>query len=376
MNKTYCNIIKKGLFVSHRGVGLCCVNPYKNPIKPSEFWHGTVRSKAVDDMSNGNTVKGCDECYANEKNNNTSMRLKYNIYNETPSRDLPTMVDLDFSNLCNLKCIMCSPGRSSELAKDRGDPNNGVRSISLDLIDDLVSISDNIQHMTIQGGEASVMKEYSYYFECLDQKNMLRNIDLQVITNATNVNMKFYRLLERFKSVRLSVSVDAFGKANNYIRWPSKFEQIEKNLIKMRELRNSVKVEIYNSLNILSMFDYHNFLTWCKKIESLYSKKDKYFGVIPLKVVDPVQWSPLVAPEKLKNKFIKDVKQLLQMHTLSHNSNFKTEMMILLNTIQKTKPNPQATILLNSSIEKLDSKRKVKITEFVPDFYQYIQKSQ
>ena len=372
MNSTYCNIIKKGLFVSHRGVGFCCINPYKHEIKPSEFWHGEIRAKAVDAMSKSNPVEGCDKCYANEKNNATSMRLAYNIYDDTPSKDLPTMVDLDFSNLCNLKCIMCNPARSSEWAKDRGDPNNGVKSISSDLIDDLVSISDHIQNMTIQGGEPSVMKEYEYYFECLDKKNILGNIDLQVITNATNVNTKFYKLIEKFKSVRLSVSVDAFGKANNYIRWPSNFEQIEKNLIKMRELRNSVKVEINNTLNVLSMFDYYNFLTWCKKIETLYSEKGKYFGVVPLKVVDPLQWSPLQAPENLKSKFIKDVRRFIQDNDLTHNSKFKTEMTILLNTIQKTKSIPRASNLLKSSIEKLDSKRNVKITEFVPEFYQYI----
>ena len=376
MNSTYCNIIKKGLFVSHRGVAFCCVNPDKQAMKPSEFWYGKDRAKALDAMSNANPVKGCDQCYADEKNKNTSVRLSYDIYDGIPSKDLPTMVDLDFSNFCNLKCIMCNPKRSSEWAKEKGWPNNGVNSISLDLIDDLVSISDEIQQITIQGGEATVTKEYEYYFECLDQKNILGNIDLQVITNATNVNMKFYRLLERFKSVRLSVSVDAFGKANDYIRWPSKFERIEKNLIKMRELRNSVKVEIYNSLNMLSMFDYYDFLTWCKKIETLYSAEGKYFGVIPLKVVNPIQWSPLQAPENLKSKFIKDVRRFLKENDLIHNSRFKTEMTLLLNTIQKTKSIPRAINLLQSSIEKLDSKRKVKITEFVPDFYQYIQKSQ
>jgi len=372
MNNTYCNLIKKGLFVSHRGVGLCCINPDKHQMKPSEFWTSQERAKALNDMLNGQYVKGCDKCYANEKNNTPSSRLFYNSYNDTPSKDLPTMVDLDFSNFCNLKCLMCTPVRSSELAKDRGDPNNGIKSISMDLIDDLVSISDHIEKMTIQGGEPSIMKEYEYYFDCLYKKNISRNIDLQVITNATNVNTKFYKLLEGFKSVRLSVSIDAFGKANNYIRWPSNFEQIEKNLIKMSELKNNVKVEILNSLNVLSMFNYYDFLTWCKKIEVLYSKKGKYFGVVPMKVVEPIQWSPFTAPKLLQEKFIKDVKQFINTDNLTHNFNFKTEIMILMLRIQKTKPNPQAIDLLKSSIRKLDSQRKSKISDFIPDFHQYV----
>ena len=81
MNSTYCNIIKKGLFVSHRGVAFCCVNPDKQAMKPSEFWYGKDRAKALDAMSNANPVKGCDQCYADEKNKNTSVRLsKHNIF--------------------------------------------------------------------------------------------------------------------------------------------------------------------------------------------------------------------------------------------------------------------------------------------------------
>jgi uncharacterized Fe-S cluster-containing radical SAM superfamily protein len=267
---------------------------------------------------------------------------------------------------------MCNPVRSSELGKDRGYPNNGIKSISMDLIDDLVSISDNIEQMTIQGGEPSIMKEYEYYFEHLDRKNILGNINLQVITNATNVNTKFYKLLEGFKSVRLSVSVDAFGKANNYIRWPSNFEQIEKNLVKMRELRNNVKVEILNSLNVLSMFNYHDFLSWCKKMESLYSEKNRPFSVVPMKVVFPVQWSPFIAPRSLKDRFTNDVKKFIQKDSLTHNFNFKTEIMMLMNRIQKTETNQQAIDLMKSSVKALDTKRNTKITNYIPDFYKYI----
>jgi len=372
MNNTYCNIIKKGMFVSHRGVSLCCINPDKHQIKPSVFWHGDVRATALDKMFKGDSVKGCDHCYANEKNNTPSSRLFYKTYEDTPSRDLPTIIDIDFSNLCNLKCIMCSHDRSSQWAKDLGHPNNGIRTVSMDLIDDLVTISDNIEQMTIQGGEPSIMKEYEYYFECLNDNNLLGNIDLQVITNATNVNTKFYKLLEKFKSVRLSVSVDAFGKANNYIRWPSDFNQIEKNLIMMSELRNNVKVEILNSLNVLSMFNYDEFLVWCRKIESVYGKKSKYFGIVPMKVVNPIQWSPFIAPELLKYKFCRDVKQFIKSDNLTHNSNFKTEIMMLMNRIYKANEDPKAIDLLKRSVDELNTQRKTKITEYIPEFHKYI----
>lgn len=368
MNKSYCNIIKKGLFVSHRGMSLCCINPDRHQITPSEFWYGNIRKNALDLMSQQQKVKGCDICYKNEEKNTPSSRIFYNSYNSIIAKDLPTMIDLDFSNFCNLKCIMCGAARSSEWAKDLG---KGISAISKETIDDLVSISDDLIEITIHGGEPSIMKEYEYYFNLLDSKNIIKNINLQVITNATNINNKFYTLLEKFKSVRLSVSIDAFGKANDYVRWPSHFNQIEKNLIKMSELKNTVRVEILNSLNILSLFNYKDFLLWCKKIENIYIQKEKYFGLVPMKVVDPVKYSPFIAPEELKEKYINDVRDFLNNENLKGNSNFKTEILMIVQRLKNSSENKDATEQLKLSIKKLDEQRKSKVTDYIPEFYNY-----
>ena len=368
-NKTYCNIIKKGLFVSHQGVSLCCINPDKHQIKPSEFWYGDVRKLALQNMEQDQKVKGCDLCYNNEEKKTPSSRIFYNSYKNIASKNLPTMLDLDFSNFCNLKCVMCSATRSSEWAKDRG---RGISSISKEVIDDLFTISNDVVQITIQGGEPSIMKEYEYYFELLDNNRITKNIDLQVITNATNINKKFYTLLEKFKSVRLSVSIDAFGSANNYIRWPSHFDQIEKNLIKLSDLKNTVQVEILNSLNILSMFNYKEFLFWCKKIEKIYTEKDKYFGVVPMKVISPVKYSPFTATVELKEKFSNDVKEFLNVENLKHNSNFKTEILMILHSLKNSNTDGDALIKLKTNIKQLDAQRGSDITKFIPNFYEYI----
>jgi len=357
------------MFVSHQGVSLCCINPDKHQITPSEFWFGTVRKTALLNMELENKVKGCDLCYNNEEKNTPSSRMFYNSYENTESKDLPTMLDLDFSNFCNLKCVMCNSTRSSEWAKDQGKE---VSTISKELIDDLFKISNDVTEITIQGGEPSIMKEYEYYFELLYNNKIIKNINLQVITNATNINNKFYTLLGKFKSVRLSVSVDAFGKANDYIRWPSHFNQIEKNLIKMSDLKNTVKVEILNSLNILSMFDYDKFLFWCKKIEKIYTEKNKYFGLVPMKVIRPIEYSPFIAPILLKEKFIQDVKNFLNVENLKHNSNFKTEILMILHRLKNSNTNNEAIIKLKTSIQQLDKQRGSDIRKFISNFYNYI----
>ena len=363
------------MFVSHQGISLCCVNHDKyNNIKPSEFWEGNVRKDALSDMNNRHEVKGCDGCYKTESKKMPSARTFANGYDSLPVKRLPTMLDLDLSNFCNLKCVMCNSGRSSEWAKEQGKrkETNGISSISLDLIDDLANVSEDLQHLTIQGGEPTIMKEYEYYFSLLSQKGLIKNIDLMIITNATNVNKRFYDLLTEFKSVRLSISIDAYGLANDYIRWPSKFTQIEKNLIEISDLPTNVHVELFNSLNVLSMFNYYDFLKWCKKIESIFESKGKRFKIVPMKVQDPKRYSPFLAPLKLKEKFINDVKMFMKDENLTHNSNWKTEMMIILKQIHTASVDKESMTKLKATVQELDHKRNKKITNYIPDFHDYI----
>lgn len=369
MTNKFCNIIQKSLFASHYGIGICCLSKKYSNVTPSEFWKGQVRKDALAQMHSNKPVYGCDVCYTTEKKKMPSSRNFAKTYDRLPSGNLPTMLDVDFSNFCNLKCVMCNAVRSSEWAKDKGLP---VSKISYDLIDDLISISDDVRHLTVQGGEPSIMPEYEYFFNKLDNKGIAQQIDVQIITNATNVNKRFYGLLSKFKSVRLSVSVDAYGTANDYIRWPSKFSQVTKNIQSMSDLPGNVQVDILNALNILSMFNYDKFLEWCKGIEHLFESKGKILRIVPMKVQNPKAYSPFSAPLELKEKFSNDVRKFMSGNTLTHNSNWKAEMMIILRSIKESPVDYQAIQDLKDKIVDLDSKRNKSVTNFIPDFHKYI----
>ena len=370
MPDTFCNHIQKSLFVSHQGVGICCVGPnkYRN-VSPLGFWKGQVRKDALTQMHSNKPVNGCDICYKTEEKKLPSTRNYAKSYDRLPTSELPTMLDVDFSNFCNLKCVMCSATRSSEWAKEKGLP---VSKISYDMIDDLISISDHVQQLTVQGGEPSIMPEYEYFFKKLNDKGIAQQIDVQIITNATNINKRFYDLLEKFKNVRLSVSVDAYGTANDYIRWPSKFSQITKNMQAISDLPSNIQVDVLNSLNMLSMFNYDKFLEWCGKMEKLFESKGKILRIVPMKVQNPKAYSPFSAPLQLKEKFCNDVGKFMAENTLTHNSNWKLEMMLMLRSIKESPVDNQAISQLIEKVQELDMKRQRRIYDFIPDFYDYL----
>lgn len=367
-------MIQNGIFVSHRGQSLCCVNWDKHlDMNPKEFWEGSIRKSALDKMNSNQPVKGCDVCYNKEKNKVTSDRHYWNVHKDIPTKKLPTILDLDLSNLCNLKCVMCDASRSSQHAKDKG---LGVSAISRQYIESLLEISEELRLVTIQGGEPSIMEEFIYYFGELHKKGTCKNIDLQIITNLTNLNTKFLAILPYFKSVRLSISVDAYGTANDYIRWPSKFNSIEKNISKIIGIDTIKVVEIHNALNILSLFNFKDFLFWTKKIEKMFENTDKDFAFVPLKVFNPSHFSPFNAPESLKEKFFADVKSFFDAENFGKFSKTKVEIMLLCKKIKDSITDPLQLDHLVKEIQRLDRERSVKIQDYIPDFDKHIQKSQ
>ena len=363
-------MIQKGLFVSHRGQSLCCTNKDKHEdISPKDFWNGEIRKTALDNMNQNKPVKGCDSCYYNEKNRIPSERTTYNRVNHVPTKKLPTLLDIDFSNFCNLKCIMCGSSRSSQWAKDEG---KGVSAIDTKKIDDLIDISDELQEVTIQGGEPSIMKEFEYYFTALQEKDVCKNINLQIITNLTNTNKNFLKLFENFKSVRLGISVDSFGLANDYIRWPSKFNAIEKNIGIVSEIDTITHIDILNSINILSLFNYGEFLTWAKRMEKVCTKKDRYFGVTASVVDYPRHLNPFIAPLPLKEKFVTDTKKWFDKNNFELNTKFKIEISMIMKKLANTEENKYALKLCKQTIAGLDTQRQVKVNNFIPEYHKYM----
>ena len=146
-------------------------------------------------MKNGLKSHDCQKCYVQEEANIHSQRKTYDTqWKDHPEADLPSAMDLDLSNFCNLKCIMCSADRSSQWA-------GSVSSVTKEQLDDLCSISSNIKQLAIQGGEPSIMPEFVYYFEYLEKIGIIGDIEVDCISNITNVNNKFYELLAKFKNV-------------------------------------------------------------------------------------------------------------------------------------------------------------------------------
>jgi len=368
-SKTFCKMPFVGLQATHRGTRLCCRSRKSGINGIKDFWESDYREEVKNKMLKGETVSDCASCYKDEAEGKISLRNHYNsIYKKLPIQASPTALDLDFSNLCNLQCIMCGPNRSSQWNKELGGKT--LTPISKEQIDQLCQMSGQVKHITIQGGEPSIMPEFEYYFQHLKDKDLIGDIEIDCISNLTNINTKFYKFLEHFKSVNINASVDAHGKVNDYIRFPSKFQKIEQNLLELTNKKMQVNLQI--TLQTLSMLNFYDFLAWISDVHEKYKQKNKTLGLNISYVRKPKCLDIKNAPIELRQKMITDIRKFKNKHsTAIKDIKFNIELRNIEKLLSNDNP-PKYIQELKDYFLLLDIRRNIKITNYIPDLHKYL----
>jgi sulfatase maturation enzyme AslB (radical SAM superfamily) len=173
--------------------------------------------------------------------------------------------------------------------------------------------------------------------------------------------------LNDFKQVNIDVSIDSYDLSNDYIRYPSKFNKIEENLIKMSESKHQINLQI--SLQTLSMYNFYDFLVWIDKMMKIFKDNNKKLGVNLSRVHFPTIFNPDFAPIKLKNKFIEDLKRFMNEYKSIFDLKFNIEIQSLIKNLCNNEKNEQDNLLI--FIKDLDQKRNIKVIDYIPTFYDY-----
>ena len=369
-----CNQANFGIQFSHnkRGHALCCASTEREKkLNPVEFWHSDFVKQSRNDLNSGVMIKNCKECWFTESKNSISFRQTYNTQlNDLKQKDLPQSIDLDFSNLCNLKCIMCNSERSSSWAKELNinPKTKGIVEISNNDFDSICSLSKDLKFLTIQGGEPSLIKQYEDYFNFLNKNNIIKNVTVNVVTNLTNINNNFFELLNNFKCVNINVSIDSYGDANNYIRFPSHFDKINTNLIELSNKKFNIGV--HTALNTMGMFRIYEFLVWLNATQNLFEKNNNTLKVYLQQVWNPDFLNINYSPEKLKIKFLQDIKNFFNRNnSIRYGLKFNLELKNIKNTLLKTKIDKSEQ--LKNYISTLDNRRSIKIKDYIAEYNNY-----
>ena len=241
-----------------------------------------------ENLADGQFHKGCENCNAREKD--TGWTLKNMYQDDDQGYKLIgwedgriRQLELSGSNVCNLACMHCSNTFSSAWADDYtrlgfdwnvettyGNPELLLANLSkLDLT--------AVNRIEFKGGEPILNPETVASLEYLKNKNLLKNIDVIINTNATVVDEKLLELLSHAKFVQILVSVDGPDKLNQYIRYGrdivASFENIERTIEKYNSLPR-VKIGIACAVMVYNVFRLSEIRDWWSELNIKYKNME------------------------------------------------------------------------------------------------------
>jgi MoaA/NifB/PqqE/SkfB family radical SAM enzyme len=273
-NDAFCPLPWTGIYIEPDGrTDTCCISKNRlgniNENKISDIVTSKKNIEIKSDMLAQKRVSGCNICYpAKEITSESTLfqrsrqlslhnNFDKNIYSDANQFEL-RYVDLRLHNTCNYACVYCSPTLSSTWAKEL---KLYKQSADESLNDTISYVCDNIKtikFLYLAGGEPLLIKENEIILAKLLQENpecnVFVNTNLSLIKNNT-----IFSLLQKFKNVQWTISVDDMGERYNYIRYPGVWDIFVENLCWLRD--NSPETHdinfnmVYCALNAKTIFD-------------------------------------------------------------------------------------------------------------------------
>ena len=292
---------------------ICCVVMTNKYIKKSDESDFHIQSDPIEDIWNseylknvrkkilaGEWVSDCFYCKNQEDTGQSSPRQSYNDmwYNEAISQRvqeskkydghvtaLPSSLEPRPGILCNLKCNMCWSMSSSKIFSERKQAVESGTDVPEFLLNDWkyevewASKSDfswaeselyeknlekcipTLKRLYFTGGEPTLIKSNLTVLKKLIQNN---RTDLMVsfTTNLQVLPPEWIEVLLKFQRVEVTGSVDGFEEVNDYIRFPSQWDKVSKNITIFYDMYPQIFFSLMYVVQVSNLFSYLKLIRW------------------------------------------------------------------------------------------------------------------
>jgi MoaA/NifB/PqqE/SkfB family radical SAM enzyme len=266
MNLTYCSAVDTGLFVGTQGdVKLCCsgsesfgdIKQY--PIK--EIFAKSKFSEIQVTLKNNQPHEYCSGCDRIEQQAaGSSQRSAFNDQFPNPTRREIKLIDVRWSNVCNLSCRYCNVYDSSEWSRILNIPIPSVnRDYTDSLFEEITENKNSIECVYLLGGEPLMQKHNERLLDIVNP-----NVKIDVLTNLS-VKLdknKIYERLKKFPTVLWNLSFDNIGDKFEYVRHGAKWNVFTDNIKRLCDDFGAHRItfhpvySIWNALNLQEFYEY------------------------------------------------------------------------------------------------------------------------
>jgi MoaA/NifB/PqqE/SkfB family radical SAM enzyme len=231
-------------------------------------------------------------------------------------------LDIRLGNHCNLTCRMCSPGASNLWIDsfDRVQPwRYRLGSNYLGVLERIDWFKDPavwnkfraqlpaIEWLHFAGGEPMMIPEMIQALRICTDSGFANRINLSYTTNITLLPRAVTDLWPQFKSVSLICSIDGYGPVNEYIRRPSRWHIVDRNLRTLdahfsewniRQVFTNATVQVYNVLDLDKLYAY---------------LRSGFQHILPAPMLTPLSWPAYFSVQNLPS----DIKKLARERLLN-----------------------------------------------------------
>lgn len=264
---------------------------------PMSAWNNEYMKDVRLTMLEGKIPASCSKCIAEESKGVASKRIwetgswmedgidvEELIKQTEEDGTIPeklVYLDLRLGHTCNLKCVMCSPHDSSQwvgdhkkvyplfqakelkeqMQWDRKDFNNFWHE-NPDFWKEMYAQIPNLKQVYFAGGEPLMIREHKWFLEEIIRQGYADKILIRYNTNGLLIDNEIIELWKKFKKVKVGFSIDAVGDRNYYIRYPSDWATIERNLHTLDNTPDNIQVSIATAIQILNIKHLADFVKW------------------------------------------------------------------------------------------------------------------
>jgi len=261
----------------------------------AEVWNSDYMKSVRLQMMNNQIPISCTKCFEEESKGIVSKRqwetvvwkerldVDSIVSKTTTDGSIPVDIpyfDLRLGNLCQLKCVMCSPHDSSSWIKEWKLQYPKYKTIELkndqrwdnnfdytwykksQFLQELRSQAHNIKELYFAGGEPLLIPEHYAILEFMVETGSAKDCILRYNSNGLELPEKLFELWNYFKQVKFNFSVDSFAERNDYIRYPSEWKTVVTNLDRLDDTPDNIVVNIACAVQLLNVQSVPDLVRW------------------------------------------------------------------------------------------------------------------
>jgi len=370
------------------------------------------------DLLKGKKADPCKACWKLEEAGIKSFRqINNEIYDDQIDKNLDnlknngflkkeavTYLDITLGNTCNLKCRSCSPWASNQwIDESKTVPHTDwdhntykhakeihsdpwyIKAFDKDFFDPVLP---NIKSINFVGGEPLVAKEHYAWLEHIIDQGWAKNIRLFYNTNGTVLPKSLLDIWNQFAGINLSLSLDAVGELAHYVRYPSNWKVIERNIEKIKKYsktNENFTVHTHVTLSVLNIHAIDEMLDWCLRQykdwhyhNKDYSRHYGYQNVLPhFNIVEHpdnmnIRHLPDEIKEQVKETLDTSYNKFLNLDCIPEWETHSLENIKNLKNILNQERNSEKWNHFIENTKASDKYRNIDIKEYIPWIREYL----